>query len=323
MDQGITDINTIKVSVIMPVYNTEKYVEEALYSILNQTLEEIQIIVVNDGSKDNSLEVVNKIAASDKRIEVYSQVNKGQALARNLGLKYAEGQFIYFMDSDDVLDKNTLYTCYEKCIKEELDFVFFDAEAFSDEDDNIYLPLNYDRKGKIEDRVYTGLEMVDHLLNVNGYRVPPWLYFIRKSYLDELQLTFVPVALHEDQIFVAHLFVLAPRVAYIPEKYFRRRLRPNSVMTNKYSMRNIKIYCAVVVELQEFASDKGDEVKTMIHRILKYIFDPAIYNASILPFRERLAILKKCQFEFSDYVTFKTKLVLLFPVLIKIKAIFK
>lgn len=323
MDQGITDINTIKVSVIMPVYNTEKYVEEALYSILNQTLKEIQIIVVNDGSKDNSLEVVNKIAVSDKRIEVYSQVNKGQALARNLGLKYAEGQFIYFMDSDDVLDKNTLCTCYEKCIREELDFVFFDAEAFSDEDDNIYLPLNYDRKGKIEDRVYTGLEMVDHLLNVNGYRVPPWLYFIRKSYLDELQLTFVPVALHEDQIFVAHLFVLAPRVAYIPKKYFRRRLRPNSVMTNKYSMRNIKIYCAVVVELQEFASDKDDEVKTMIHRILKYIFDPAIYNASILPFRERLAILKKCQFGFSDYVTFKTKLVLLFPVLIKIKAIFK
>ena len=93
-----------KVSVIIPVYNTDQYVAEAMYSILNQTLTDIELIAVNDGSTDNSLEVITKIAESDKRVKIFSQQNKGQSEARNLGISNSTGDYLYFMDSDDVLD---------------------------------------------------------------------------------------------------------------------------------------------------------------------------------------------------------------------------
>lgn len=77
----------IKVSVVIPVYNTEKYVREAVESIMNQTLRELEIIIINDGSTDNSLQVVEELAAADSRIQVYSQTNQGLSMARNAGLK--------------------------------------------------------------------------------------------------------------------------------------------------------------------------------------------------------------------------------------------
>ena len=79
----------IKVSVVIPVYNTEKYVREAVESIMNQTLRELEIIIINDGSTDNSLQVVEELAAADSRIQVYSQTNQGLSMARNAGMRDA------------------------------------------------------------------------------------------------------------------------------------------------------------------------------------------------------------------------------------------
>ena len=93
----------------MPVYNTGLYVAEALNSILNQTLRDIEIIVVDDGSTDNSCEIVSQLASTDSRIKFYKQAsNEGQAVARNIGLRYITGKYVYFMDSDDVLAADAL-----------------------------------------------------------------------------------------------------------------------------------------------------------------------------------------------------------------------
>ena len=99
----------IKVSVVIPVYNTEKYVREAVESIMNQTLRELEIIIINDGSTDNSLQVVEELAAADSRIQVYSQANQGGSVARNAGIARAYGKYIYFMDSDDYLDPGLFF----------------------------------------------------------------------------------------------------------------------------------------------------------------------------------------------------------------------
>ena len=92
-----------KVSVILPVYNVEPYLDEALCSLENQTLKDIEIIAVNDGSTDNSEAILKRYQAKDNRISYYNQTNKGQAAARNLALQHATGEFIYFMDSDDAV----------------------------------------------------------------------------------------------------------------------------------------------------------------------------------------------------------------------------
>ncbi|HHT99528.1 MAG TPA: glycosyltransferase family 2 protein [Acholeplasma sp.] len=99
-----------KISVIVPVYNTSKYLEKCLNSIRNQTYENIEIIVVNDGSTDNSLDILNEISKKDKRIKVISQENGGLSKARNTGLEHATGSYVGFIDSDDYIDPNMYET---------------------------------------------------------------------------------------------------------------------------------------------------------------------------------------------------------------------
>ena len=96
-----------KVSVIIPVYNTEKYVRQAVVSICRQTLKDLEIIIVNDGSTDGSMTILEELAAQDERIKLFSQENQGQSTARNRGLHHAIGEYIYFMDSDDLLESDT------------------------------------------------------------------------------------------------------------------------------------------------------------------------------------------------------------------------
>ena len=120
--------NEIKVSVVIPVYNTEKYVRQAVESVMYQSLKELEIIVVDDGSTDKSLSIVEKLGDTDKRIQIYTQANQGQSIARNRGISHAHGEYIYFMDSDDLLEEDALELCYHKCKEEKLDFDAMDYE---------------------------------------------------------------------------------------------------------------------------------------------------------------------------------------------------
>src|SRR5574344_575286 len=104
-----------KVSVIIPVYNTEKYVRQAVESIRRQTLKDIELIIVNDGSTDGSMTILEELAAQDERIKLFSQENQGLSVTRNIGLSHSTGEYVYFMDSDDLLVSDTLLKCYVKC----------------------------------------------------------------------------------------------------------------------------------------------------------------------------------------------------------------
>lgn len=307
-----------KVSVIIPMYNTGEYIEEAIRSIMNQTLSQIEIIIIDDGSTDNSVEIVKKLQDTDNRIIIYPQENKGQAVARNHGLSHATGEYVYFMDSDDILHNDALKTCYDKCTSDDLDFTFFDAETFSD--DNLSLPISYIRKGIISTKIETGLVSLNNQIDKAMYRVPVWLYFINRDYLKQLNLDFFVGLKHEDQIFTAKLFVSARRVSYLPEIFFFRRLRPGSIMTGQYTMTSVKNYFEVADNLLAFAETQCKLVNKTINKTIRYIFDPAIYMANILSFKERLSIAKTCLFGYWRYISLKSWLVLLFPWLIKIKS---
>ena len=96
----------VKVSVIVPVYNGEEYLEECLDSIINQTLEDIEIICVNDGSTDNSLKILKKYAKNDDRFIILDEDNQGAGISRKKGIDVSKGEFIYLMDSDDYINNN-------------------------------------------------------------------------------------------------------------------------------------------------------------------------------------------------------------------------
>lgn len=105
-------MDDVLVSVIVPVFNTEKYLKKCIESILNQSLRNIEIIFIDDGSTDNSLTIIEEYAKKDKRIKIISKLNEGQGIARNMGITEACGQYIAFIDSDDFVEKDMLEKLY-------------------------------------------------------------------------------------------------------------------------------------------------------------------------------------------------------------------
>ena len=147
-----------KVSVILPVYNVGPYLAEALSSLTRQTLKDIEIIAVNDGSTDNSEEIIEKYMADDSRIQCHYQKNQGLSGARNTGMKFCKGEYVFFMDSDDIIEPDTLEICYHIARTNNADVCIFDAESFYEEGAN-KLPWSYDRSSILsESQRYNGTE---------------------------------------------------------------------------------------------------------------------------------------------------------------------
>ncbi|MGN0530905.1 MAG: glycosyltransferase family 2 protein [Eubacterium sp.] len=123
----------IKVSVIIPVYNVEKYLRQNLESVANQTLKDIEIICVDDGSTDSSFEIVKEFAEKDSRFIAVSQENGGAGAARNNGLRRAKGKYLSFLDSDDFFDEKMLEEAYNKAEATQADFVVFQSDQYYEE----------------------------------------------------------------------------------------------------------------------------------------------------------------------------------------------
>ena len=139
-----------KVSVIVPVYNAEKFISRCITSILEQTIKEIEIIVVNDGSTDQSAEIINSFESLDHRIIHISQPNQGVSTARNAGLRCASGEFIGFVDADDWIEPNMFETLYALSIQHSADLVICNAFSINKNgDDNETEAGNY---GRAEER---------------------------------------------------------------------------------------------------------------------------------------------------------------------------
>ena len=117
----------IKVSVIIPIFNVEKYLKKSLDSVVNQTLKEIEIIAIDDGSTDNSLNILKEYQNTDDRIIIFEQENKGPGEARNLALNHVKGEYVFFLDSDDWIELNTLEKLYNNAIENNCDLVLFDS----------------------------------------------------------------------------------------------------------------------------------------------------------------------------------------------------
>ncbi|MCI1778689.1 MAG: glycosyltransferase [Bacteroidales bacterium] len=314
-----------KVSVVIPVYNTEAYVREAVESIMNQTFRDLEIIIVNDGSTDGSTSVIKSLEDADKRITVISQENQGLSAARNAGMRIASGKYIYFMDSDDLLDAGAFASCYEKCEREDLDFVLFDADSFCEEEIKCDVQ-DYRRAVYLEDRVYGGPELLERLLTKNIYRASVCLNFVNRFFLVNNDLTFYGGIVHEDELFTAISYIKAGRVGMIPEPYFKRRMRSGSITTKKYSFVNISGYMTVVKELSRYAKEHakktGDE--KLIERLICYIINPAIYEAHYLTIGKRLRVFLFClRGSYLKLIRLKNIIILLFPVVLPVKAFFK
>lgn len=300
------------VSVIIPVYNTEKYVGEALESIRNQTLKELEIIVINDGSTDNSLSIIESHAQKDPRIQVYTQTSQGVSIARNKGLQHVKGEFIYFMDSDDLLIMNALEQCYQKCVINNLDFVFFDADILNEENSPTSIP-NYKRdKFANENTIYNGNDILNILMNNWVYSASVCLNLIRTTYLKQINNYFYPGIIHEDQLFICLLYIQAKQIMYISKAFFKRRIRTDSIMTRKFSWKNINGYFTVSDCLLRFKSRQSSVIQATIDKYLSNMLNAVMWQAHILPLKEKLKILYIGLKKYRSFISIKSFIILIF-----------
>lgn len=308
-------MNQFKVSVIIPVYNTGLYVKQTIESIIEQTIDDIEIIIINDGSTDNSLSILSELSERDHRIKLFSYANQGQSVSRNIGMEKALGEFVYFMDSDDLLEKDTLEQCYQKCISEQLDFVFFDAESFCEED-TLLRNYQYQRNLQIEDKAWNGIEQLKIQDATGNYRTSACLSFIRLSFLRKNNIQFYPHILHEDELYTALIYLKSTRVNYIKRTFFKRRIRKDSITTRRFSIKNIQGYFTVANELKNYKTQNTATTK-IINNHLSKMLNAAIWNASHLPLKERLYIARYSISNYSKYISCKTICILLFKSFIK------
>ena len=244
------------VSVVVPVYNVEKYLWECLDSICGQTLRNIEIICVNDGSTDGSLAILEEYAAKDSRIRIISQENRGLSAARNAGLSVARGKYIYFMDSDDVSPQGALVKMFAEMEINSLDVLFFGAESFFESEElekahPVYKTLYKRRSFETQ----SGQSLVLAFKKAGcGFSPSACCYCSSRIFLNENSIRFPEGILYEDNVFFWKMILSATRAKSISDALFRRRVRAGSTMTNKkISFRNFKSYATVVSELEKLA----------------------------------------------------------------------
>lgn len=228
-----------KVSVIVPVYNTERYLSECIDSVLHQTLDNIEIILIDDGSTDNSGKIVDEYADKYPEVVALHQENQKQGAARNYGLSVAKGEYIAYIDSDDYLTQEALERMYELAIRRHLDAVSYDAQPFFEEGvSSEGLEKMYDRSGLDIDfgRVWKGSDYWNENYKKGGAFINPCFMFCRHDFLKEHDFQFQPNVFYEDNEFGMKIYLCSKRFMCLPEKFYCRRYRSDSTMTGSIKM---------------------------------------------------------------------------------------
>ena len=257
-----------KVSVIVPIYNVEEYLEKCLDSLVNQTLKEIEIILVNDGSPDNSEKIVKKYEDKYKDKIIYiKKENGGQATARNLGLTYATGEYITYVDSDDWIELDMFKTMYDTAKKKNADLVTCDSYIVNDGVKTVFSKNTDEKEIK-----------KSFILNESG----PWGKIIKKSILIDNKIHFPEIRAYEDIAIMPSLMLYSNVIVHISKPMYNYLIRAGSTMKQtKYSDKLEQIFFSLKYLEDTFIKEqKYIEYKTE----LEYLYIDHLLHAASLRF---------------------------------------
>lgn len=231
MDSCVKDGEQPLVSVIMPVYCVEPYVGAAIQSVRDQAYDNWELICVVNGCPDGSSAICMEYVVLDQRITVVQTHNAGVGAARNRGITFARGSYIYFLDSDDMLAPDTLKTCVQAAQRNNADAVQFEARVLV-EDGRIHRASQYMRSRSYEG-VWNGADLYLRQMHDKCYFAPVWLYLTRTSLCFGQGVLFSEGVIHEDEYATYAMLMRAQRVVCLRDKLLIRRYRPNSIMTKR------------------------------------------------------------------------------------------
>lgn len=256
----------MKVSVVIPVFNAAPYLCGCLDSVLNQTLKDIEIICIDDGSTDGSAAILAEYEGRG-RVRVVTQANAGQGAARNRALELAQGEYVYFMDADDELgERDALSLLAAEMDRNRLDVLFFDAETRMDEGvrfrNGRIRAEDYIRRHDYPD-VYDGKGMLAAFLRNREYTVSPCLMLLRRGFVEAAGLRFPEERLfYEDNIFMSRVMLAAKRAGHRPWRLYIRKVHEGSTVTSAPTPRHLRGYLACYIDADALVARGGWDRRT-------------------------------------------------------------
>lgn len=240
-------------SIILPVYNVEKYLSACLDSIYSQSFQDFEIIAVNDGSTDCCLDILNNYYDKYGKMIIITQDNSGLSAARNVGVSYAKGEYICYVDSDDVISHMLLETVYNY-FDETVEMVAFNHLEINDEIDL----GDFCKHKVIESKIIKGSGK-DVYLSLSGehkYYNNVWRMCLRRSFLDEIGIAFVEGIYYEDVMYTLICYLNAKSMVYIDEKLYVYKIREGSITKSGKYEKSVDSYLSVLNQLLNYISEK-------------------------------------------------------------------
>lgn len=250
-----------KISVIIPIYNVEKYLPECLDSVVNQTLKDIEIICVDDCGMDNSIKIAEKYAQNDSRFKIlrHSQ-NKGLGPARNTGLKNASGEYIFFLDSDDYLKEDILEKLYNKIKETNSDIVVSNSFSFTNEKDEYTLNrvVNYNIWLNTDKEILVAVNLQNFINAVNKIPCTAWGKLYSRAFINKNNIGFIDNnIIHEDNGFWIKCCTNLPKIYLITDIGVMYRLRKNAITTE--------------IDIKKNKNKKHKHMKKVLTDVFNYI----------------------------------------------------
>ena len=261
------------VSIIVPIYNTEEYLEECLDCLVNQTLQNIEIICINDATEDNSMEIVQKFAKNSNKIKIIeNEVNKGLSATRNIGIGSVNGEYISFFDSDDIIEKTAFEKLYNEAKEHDQDVIVYNIKRFNDEGEEWFEILQ--KKSNISEYA----EKTDLLKNSELiYSTTSCNKFIKTDYLKRIDHKFIENILFEDIPFTTKLLLNTDSIGIYPDVIYYWRVRDKSITQTNSNVKNLNDRVFVSKYILNYVDEEADEKykplkKTIYKKLLEHDF---------------------------------------------------
>lgn len=284
-------------SIIIPVYNVEKYLKKCLSCLISQTFPNFEAIFVDDESTDNSLSILREIEKKDSRFKVISKKNEGPGVARNLGLKVSSGEYIIFLDPDDWIEDSALQVLFNEFNKTKAQVIQFDYKKCFEPSKKIELAsLNRDSKVSIQDNSFFDCNIIKNK-SLSDYRLMVWDKAYCAQFIKDNKIRFAPNKHGEDHIFSLKVLFLAKKILYINKYLYNYLTRENSA-SNKKSLDNFCIFdniCAL-----EKILDENNFLNEFNKEFLQYKMNVLKWHYNAIPEDKKEEYLKQCQLILSN-----------------------
>lgn len=249
--------NNALISIVIPVYNVEKYIRKCLDTVISQTYSNLEIIIVNDGSPDNSKKICEEYKNKDARIKIINQENGGLSSARNTGIDVATGEYIAFIDSDDFLDENFIKKMYDEVSVNDSDIICCDF-YYIDEDNRKWIRTNK------ENKCYSNMEAIDDIIIGKQYtEIMTWNKLYRLKLFIDNNIRFPLGKLNEDNFTTYKLYYYANKISLINDRLYYYLQRTNSIMNSTFNIKRLDIL-QVINESRNFFKDKDIDLNDKI-----------------------------------------------------------